>query len=182
MPEALTDKCRKKAHPFFPSSIADPTMRICERSRLEPTLKRNAFSASSRPHGPGSHCCRRSYRRDRRLRPDGRLEPAQLVPQLGLKIEIARVIPRSIGIGDVGCHQALARAQHVHVTLDPIRQAVQHALSQSKRDATLKSMDSLAQRPAGDAKFLARGRDLARFLIQFWCALRRELRMPAPPG
>jgi len=57
-------KHREQAHPLLPPWMADLTARISLRSRLEATVKRSAFSASSRASRPGSRCCRHSWSPD----------------------------------------------------------------------------------------------------------------------
>jgi len=48
------------------------------------------------------------------------------VPELGLEVDVPGLVARGVGIGEIGSHQLLAQAQHVHVPFENAGNRVQH--------------------------------------------------------
>src|SRR5581483_11216440 len=76
--------------------------------------------------------------------------------KLGLKIDVARLVPGSVRVSDVGRHQLLAGAQQVHVVFELSGQPVQHHSAIPANHAPRITRAKSKPLPAGRGKAVAR--------------------------
>jgi len=55
--------------------------------------------------------------------------PVEGRPQAGLKVHVLCLVTWSVGVGNIGGNQLLADADHIHILLEAVTQAVDHDVS-----------------------------------------------------
>ena len=126
MPEALTERAENRLMSFYLPEWLPSPVAAAERIRLEATLKRMAFSASSRASRSRSTLLPSFLVASPVTSTAAGEPPSRAGLEAGLEIQILSLVAGGVGIGDIGRHQLLPHADQIHVLFEAVGEAIDH--------------------------------------------------------